>query len=134
MDSWTEKGVGKTFFSRGGRIGKTEGFPGRHGRTSWAVGTKEKLAGLICYTTAMEMKTSSLIILAIVLSIIASVLLQISDVGKRHFMQVTSYDECVAAGNPVMESYPTQCRTPDGRIFVNPRDLIDTAVAEPTAN
>lgn len=31
---------------------------------------------------------------------------------------VTSFDECVRAGYPVMESYPRQCRTPDGRIFV----------------
>lgn len=32
---------------------------------------------------------------------------------------ITSFDECVAAGNPVMESYPEQCRTQDGRLFVN---------------
>ncbi len=28
------------------------------------------------------------------------------------------FEECVAAGNPVMESYPRQCRTPDGKHFV----------------
>lgn len=32
---------------------------------------------------------------------------------------ITNFDECVAAGNPVMESYPEQCRTADGRLFVN---------------
>lgn len=31
---------------------------------------------------------------------------------------ISSFDECVAAGNPVMKSYPAQCRTSDGRIFV----------------
>lgn len=31
---------------------------------------------------------------------------------------VNSFEECVAAGYPVMETYPRQCRTPDGRIFV----------------
>lgn len=31
---------------------------------------------------------------------------------------VSSFDECVRAGYPVMESYPRQCRTPDGRNFV----------------
>ncbi|MEW5955737.1 MAG: hypothetical protein AB1626_04355 [Candidatus Micrarchaeota archaeon] len=31
---------------------------------------------------------------------------------------VTNFQECAAAGNPVMESYPAQCRTPDGRTFV----------------
>lgn len=30
---------------------------------------------------------------------------------------ITSFDECVAAGNPVMESYPEQCRTVDGQSF-----------------
>lgn len=31
---------------------------------------------------------------------------------------VNSFNECAAAGNPVMESYPRQCRTQDGRLFV----------------
>ncbi len=31
---------------------------------------------------------------------------------------VTDFDSCVAAGYPVAESYPRQCRTPDGRMFV----------------
>ena len=31
---------------------------------------------------------------------------------------VNSFDECVAAGYPVMESYPRQCATPGGRNFV----------------
>ena len=30
----------------------------------------------------------------------------------------TSFQECVDAGYPVAESYPRQCRTPDGRNFV----------------
>jgi len=32
--------------------------------------------------------------------------------------QVTNFEECAAAGNPVMESYPRQCRTTDGARFV----------------
>ena len=31
---------------------------------------------------------------------------------------INSFEECVAAGNPIMESYPEQCRTPNGKIFV----------------
>ena len=31
---------------------------------------------------------------------------------------ITNFEECAAAGNPVMESYPRQCRTKDGRNFV----------------
>jgi len=36
---------------------------------------------------------------------------------------VESFEDCVAAGNPVMESYPRQCRTDDGKSFVEPVDL-----------
>lgn len=83
-------------------------------------------ASWIWYTCAMEMKTSSLLILAVVLSIIAGVLLKISEVGQQHFApQINSYADCVAAGNPILESYPSQCRTPDGRSFVNPAEHID---------
>lgn len=35
---------------------------------------------------------------------------------------INSFDDCVAAGNPVMESYPEQCRTPGGKHFVNDID------------
>ncbi len=30
---------------------------------------------------------------------------------------ITSFEECAAAGNPIMESYPEQCRTKDGQHF-----------------
>ncbi len=30
---------------------------------------------------------------------------------------IASFEECVAAGYPVMESFPRQCRTPDGTVF-----------------
>ncbi len=31
---------------------------------------------------------------------------------------ITNFAECAQAGNPVMESYPRQCRSADGRLFV----------------
>ncbi|MFH1398687.1 MAG: Kazal-type serine protease inhibitor family protein [Candidatus Woesearchaeota archaeon] len=31
--------------------------------------------------------------------------------------QISNYNECVAAGYPILESYPPQCRTPDGKTF-----------------
>lgn len=31
---------------------------------------------------------------------------------------IINFEECVAAGNPVMESYPRQCRSSDGQLFV----------------
>ena len=30
---------------------------------------------------------------------------------------ITNFDECISAGYPVMESYPEQCRTRDGKTF-----------------
>ena len=32
--------------------------------------------------------------------------------------EINSFQDCVTAGNPVMESYPRQCRTVDGETFV----------------
>ena len=31
---------------------------------------------------------------------------------------INSFEECAAAGYPIMETYPDQCRAPDGRVFV----------------
>lgn len=33
--------------------------------------------------------------------------------------QIDSFEECAKAGNPVMESYPAQCRA-NGKTFVEP--------------
>ncbi|MCI0597503.1 hypothetical protein L0Y34_00280 [Candidatus Parcubacteria bacterium] len=42
---------------------------------------------------------------------------------------ISSFAECAAAGYPIMESYPEQCLTPDGKHFV--RDV--TSEPEPAA-
>lgn len=34
------------------------------------------------------------------------------------FSGIRTFEECAAAGYPIAESYPEQCRTPDGRLFV----------------
>lgn len=36
---------------------------------------------------------------------------------KKEVSIVMSFEDCVRAGYPVMESYPRQCRTPDGRLY-----------------
>lgn len=33
---------------------------------------------------------------------------------------INSYKDCVDAGYPILESYPEQCSTPDGKRFTNP--------------
>lgn len=38
--------------------------------------------------------------------------------GQPAVISISSFEECVKAGLPVMESYPRQCKTPDGKTFV----------------
>ena len=48
--------------------------------------------------------------------------------------EISSFAECVAAGNAVMESYPRQCKTADGENFVEDVDLpIDLSQEEAEA-
>lgn len=42
---------------------------------------------------------------------------------------IQSFADCVAAGNPVLESFPEQCRTADGQLFTN--TVTGVAVGEP---
>src|SRR3989344_9169630 len=37
---------------------------------------------------------------------------------QRQVSAISTFEECADAGFPVMESYPRQCRTPDGKNFV----------------
>ncbi len=36
---------------------------------------------------------------------------------------ISNFDECAAAGHPIMESYPAQCMTSDGRSFTQNVDM-----------
>ncbi len=47
--------------------------------------------------------------------------------GDRPTQRITSFEECAAAGNPIMESYPRQCRA-DGQLFV---EEIDEPIVPP---
>lgn len=44
--------------------------------------------------------------------------------------EINSFEDCVEAGYPILESYLAQCRTPEGKVFVeqvprgNPRILM----------
>ncbi len=67
-----------------------------------------------------QTRITTLIALAIVLAIIAGLLLSLSNIAKQQRMYaIATYEECKNAGYPVMESYPEQCATPDGRTFLN---------------
>lgn len=66
------------------------------------------------------LKIGGLLLLAGALAVVSMVVYQMVPRLSVSLPQpiVTNFEECVAAGNPVMESYPRQCRTKDGRLFV----------------
>ncbi|MFA7309899.1 MAG: hypothetical protein WC050_03250 [Candidatus Paceibacterota bacterium] len=67
-----------------------------------------------------QTKTTTLLALLIVLVIVAGLLLSLSNIAKQQrLLSVGSFSDCALAGYPIMESFPEQCRTPDGRTFVN---------------
>lgn len=45
-------------------------------------------------------------------------LLLIVIAGCKPVQEITNFEECVQAGNPVMMSYPAQCGTKEGKTFV----------------
>lgn len=42
--------------------------------------------------------------------------LEVKDIAYNK-IKISNFQECVDAGNPVMESYPRQCRTDDGKTY-----------------
>ena len=50
--------------------------------------------------------------------IVASFIVLGAGCAQQPVNTVSSFEECVAAGNPVMESYPRQCRSKNGELFV----------------
>ncbi|MDO8509136.1 MAG: hypothetical protein Q7S27_05635 [Nanoarchaeota archaeon] len=44
---------------------------------------------------------------------------------KSQTPEINSFEECVFAGYPVLETYPEQCKTPDGKTFVRIISLED---------
>lgn len=66
-------------------------------------------------------KTIALILISTLLIIVSGMLVYYvyfrDDQGAVETPTVNSFEECVAAGNPVMESYPRQCSA-DGKTFV----------------
>ncbi len=65
------------------------------------------------------LKILGLLALAGVLGVMALVIVNTAPrINLEMPARVTSFEECAAAGNPVMESYPRQCRSADGTLFV----------------
>lgn len=68
------------------------------------------------------MKPTTAIVIVGLLLVIAAGLWFVYDKGIKDAelarqTLISSFEECAAAGNPIMESYPRQCATKDGRSF-----------------
>jgi len=50
--------------------------------------------------------------------------------GENQLQIITNFEECAAAGNPIMESYPRQCRA-NGQTFVEELSDADKAKLQP---
>ncbi len=78
------------------------------------------------------MKNKSLFVLIAVFLLIAFALLvyyfNFSETAK--IKRINSYSSCIAAGYPSLESFPPQCKTPDGRTFVGTELLTPTDSAK----
>lgn len=57
------------------------------------------------------------ILLVAAVLLVAGLVFNLRSNDQTQSMEINSFEDCVAAGNPVMESYPEQCKTPDGRHF-----------------
>lgn len=64
---------------------------------------------------------------AVVLGLIALLILSFFNVRQPATATIASFDECAAAGYPIMESFPEQCAVPGGPSFTNPRQQVDTS-------
>jgi flagellar basal body-associated protein FliL len=57
-----------------------------------------------------------MVILIGIIAILSAVIFFL--VANRNQPVIRDFSECAQAGNPVMESYPRQCRSSDGRLFI----------------
>lgn len=65
------------------------------------------------------MKKIIFIGLAIFLIVIAAL---VFDIGRRDDTEPINFKECALKGYPILESFPRQCRTPDGKVFAEKTD------------
>lgn len=83
-----------------------------------------------------DMKKIILIIVLIIVGIAIFLIFNYRPV--RIITPATNFEECVARGYPVLESYPRQCKTPDGKTYaedigneLEKQDLIRISVPRP---
>ena len=74
--------------------------------------------GLNPHKPGKYMNKSIILGLLIILILVGVVLVWNYREGGKQMATISSFEECIAQGYPVLESYPRQCKTPDGETFV----------------
>lgn len=63
-------------------------------------------------------KYDRLLSILVILALIVGGIVAIDAFGKTDVTNaIDSFEDCAAAGNPIMESYPEQCAVPGGQTF-----------------
>jgi len=71
-----------------------------------------------------ELSRRRIAFLVVVLALLLVIAIYVWDINTRdNAKSIDSFAECVAAGNPIMESYPEQC-VANGQSFSNPAQSI----------
>lgn len=66
------------------------------------------------------------IIISAVLAIFVLIVFGLAfDIGRKDDTEPINFNECVQKGYPILESFPRQCRMPDGKVFVEKEDNVD---------
>jgi len=68
-----------------------------------------------------HMKHANVLLLAVfsIVVVVVAIIVYASFFSTQNSQSViASFEDCVKAGNPVMESSPPRCRTQDGKVFV----------------
>lgn len=66
----------------------------------------------------MQTKNKRIIIVVVLLIVVAVTVAVVAMLNKANVTStIDSFEDCVAAGYPVMESYPEQCAVPGGQSF-----------------
>jgi len=66
----------------------------------------------------LHMRNKFVIAIVLIIIIVMAVLIGIKKYAQTTIAAISNFEECTIAGYPILESYPPQCKTPDGRTFV----------------
>jgi hypothetical protein len=65
----------------------------------------------------MNQKNKIIALIVLVFIIVIGGIVGWYTINNRKEMTINSYDECAAAGYPILESYPEQCTAPNGKTY-----------------